>query len=621
MNASTRMPPLFRRLFPVILVFAMAAVAGRAELLSTFSNLGYLPTGGVNGMSANGQVIYGYTSDLYPDTHVDRTHIWRFTADGWQLSYLDNDDFLITWANAISADASTVVGRANHHLINVAALWHYENNQWVRTELDSGGLEADATAVSDDGQVVIGTVRNEYGSESGRVWEHINGAWIGSALIATDGSRTFMTALSHDGSIIISNHALSPRGFEPMVWMRGNDGWHYTVLPSDASSIFNSAKAMSADGWSILGETTVKGDSRIVVWNFDGGTWKAHILPQFGTGYAFASGISADGTVVIGDSSSNPNSSMKRVVWELKNNQWVITRSGGLSENDGNVQELAADGKLCIAENSSMPPRLWNLLNGNLITAAELVAGVDQNNSSAGWDFSDAIVQNIGYDSVTNSYNIIGYAQYEGHPTYWAVAVYTPFLTEGTVFVGQEIDATLPDHNEGEYQVSKLPAGLAYDAKTRKVSGRATKEGIFPIQYRSHTGKTRQSLLKVVPLPAQMTGVQTLPLAGANVGDPSPGVLNVKIGPTGSLSGSLKLNGSPKAQTLKLSGMMIVESSGKFSAAYASKTATTPGITLKLGKGTSLVQFQLSLHMSRDGILIAELRDTNNNLIGTATSD
>ena len=625
MTSCTRMPTFFRHLLSALFSLTVASLCA-SQPPSTFSNLGYLATGGVNGISANGQVIFGHVYDFSPETTVERTHVWQLTPDGWELSYMDSDASLNTSGVAISADGSTIAGsiRVPNPDTNsfskdlfIATVWHHESNQWVRTELDSGGRAAFATAVSSDGHVVIGTVQNEHGAERGHVWEYINGVWTGSDLTATDGSRTIVTAPSSDGSIIIGNHNLSPYGSEPMVWMRNNGVWNYTILPCDPSAVFNGASAMSSDGWSILGSTKVNGLTRPVVWTFDGTTWTSHILPQLGTGYAYAWEISADGTVVIGDSAPIPDGGSIRTVWQLKNKRWTILRSGSSSEIDGNVVELAADGKLCIAENSSMSPRLWNLVNGKLITAAQLVASVNQNNSFAGWDFSDAMVQNIGYDSATNSYNIIGYAQYNGQPNYWAVSVYTPFLTGGSVCVGQEISAQLPDHSEGDYQVSNLPSGLTYESKTRTVLGRATKEGIFSIHYRSAAGKTRESVLKVVPFPEPMIGTQTLPLAGAGVGDPSPGTLNVKIGATGILSGSLKLNSTPKAQILKFSGIMVMGASGKFAAAYASKKATSPGILLKFGKGSSAVQLQLSLHMSSDGILIAELRDADNNLIGS----
>jgi uncharacterized membrane protein len=622
----------FSRFFCLLVtawVFLAATISARPDTNPSFYKLGELPTASLFGMSANAQVILGnlYT---YENLGKSTSHACavRFTSGEWEFEYVDDESSLSTTAAAISPDGNTIVGKVDRENRLIPAIWRYENDHWVRTELDADGLPAYATQVSSNGQVVIGSTYSSVFAEKAYVWEYLDGTWVGSYLPAPDGSFfTSANALSSDGSVITGIQRINPygagSGYAPIVWRQSDDGWHATLLPSNPADVLNLANDISADGNTVLGERR-PGISQVVVWHFNGTAWDRSILPEVNVRNTKPIKISSDGTFVLGGGFDIRDTSGSRLgtplAWQLKNNIWSVAIAANQLKPKvtGFVDKLTADSRLCLIRSPDYRARIWNLVTGKVSTIRELVANVDKTNAAAGLDFTFAEVQNVGYDAANNSYNISGFAYQGNRQIYWAISGYAPFLTNGRIFAGQQITARLPNHNEGSYKITGLPAGLSYNTATRTISGRPTKTGVFSIRYLSSAGKTRESILQVVPLPSEMSGQKTLTLTSPNPNAAPVGMLTATTNSKGGISGSLRLNNGGKP--MKFTGVLLVESSGQGALAYTKNTSATPGISLKSTvKGAP--PLKLTLYLTTDGILVAELRNADTTMIGSGTTD
>jgi probable HAF family extracellular repeat protein len=180
-----------------------------------------------------------------------------------------------------------------------------------------------ATAVSEDGTVVVGELQPFSGGRLGFRW--VEG--IGMIDLIGFGGSTTATGVSDDGTIVVG-WSQTENGTFAFRWTEadgveniGNLGGNYTL-----------ALAISGDGTTIVGESrTVKGLIHAFRWTagggmqdlgtIDGGSWAG-----FGSR---ATAVSSDGSVVVGDS-HNPDNNFDHAF------RWVST--------DGIMQDLGTLG-------------------------------------------------------------------------------------------------------------------------------------------------------------------------------------------------------------------------------------------------------------------------------------
>jgi uncharacterized membrane protein len=217
----------------------------------------------------------------------------------------------------VSADGSTVVGQyGNYHLPPPseklrAFRWTAETGVQDLHSLVGGRPENEsvATAVSADGSVVVGYVsnlRNRNRRPDDRLlyafrWE--NGA---VQLLTPPEASDISVALdvSADGSVVVGwatgNFPTSDAMIHPVRWVDGA----LQVLEIPDLTRFGQALVVSADGSSVAVEVAVRVNGqpgrRAFVWR----NGAVQMLPS-PFGYAWPTGISADGSVVVGGGSKS----------------------------------------------------------------------------------------------------------------------------------------------------------------------------------------------------------------------------------------------------------------------------------------------------------------------------
>jgi uncharacterized membrane protein len=220
----------------------------------------------------------------------------------------------------VSADGSVVVGQYGIYYFDQTAnlrafRWTAETGVQDLHSLVGGRPENEsvATAVSADGSVVVGYVsnlRNPNRRPDDRLlyafrWE--NGA---VQLLTPPGARDISVAfdVSADGSVIVgcatTNFPTSDVMLHPVRWV---DGVLQVLEIPDLTRV-GQALVVSADGSSVAVEGAVlvneRPDRRAFVWR----NGAVQMLPS-PFGYAWPTGISADGSVVVGGGSVSPFSS------------------------------------------------------------------------------------------------------------------------------------------------------------------------------------------------------------------------------------------------------------------------------------------------------------------------
>ena len=219
----------------------------------------------------------------------------------------------------VSADGSTVVGQYGIYYFDQTAnlrafRWTAETGVQDLHSLVGGRPENEsvATAVSADGSVVVGYVSNER-NRNRRPDDRLLYAfrWENGAvqLLTPPGARDISAAfdVSADGSVIVGcatgNFPTSDAMIHPVRWVDGA----LQVLEIPDLTRVGQALVVSADGSSVAVEGAVRVNGRPVRRVFVWRNGAVQMLPS--SVDAWPTGISADGSVVVGGGSVSPFSS------------------------------------------------------------------------------------------------------------------------------------------------------------------------------------------------------------------------------------------------------------------------------------------------------------------------
>lgn len=169
------------------------------------------------------------------------------------------------------------------------------------TSLGSLGYDSVAQGVSADGSIVVGKSRNGSGHFEGFRWSAGDGMVGLGFLPGHQGSSA--TAISADGAVIVgaSGHATE----EAFRWTELNGMMGLGFLPGDNRSVAN---AVNGDGSVVVGySSNGGGDNRAFYWTTsDSMRSLADVLTAAGVNLGgweltFAMGVSADGSIVVGN--------------------------------------------------------------------------------------------------------------------------------------------------------------------------------------------------------------------------------------------------------------------------------------------------------------------------------
>ncbi|MBL8760033.1 MAG: hypothetical protein JNL50_01905 [Phycisphaerae bacterium] len=261
-------------------VLCLALAASRASAQAC-GNTERLPFDRAYGVSADGTIVVGYRL-------IGRAILWSEEAGTFDIGNLGNTP---AKPQAVSADGRTVVGySATSSYLLPAFRWSDSDGM---QNLDTLLGNSEATAVSSDGSVVVGTAYNQWGfGGDPRVfrWTETTGM---QDLGRWGRGQAWAYAVSADGTVLAGyvREAQFPFIETAFRWS-ANDGFRGVAN--------GHAFGMSADGNVIVGEALYDGTKWLAFrWTTTTGLQWLGTLSGHGA-VSSARGVSADGRVVVG---------------------------------------------------------------------------------------------------------------------------------------------------------------------------------------------------------------------------------------------------------------------------------------------------------------------------------
>jgi probable HAF family extracellular repeat protein len=305
------------------LIALSALIATSAS--ATFTSLGVVDGLQVNAVSADGAYIVGQ----YLDANGD------YIAMRWDITGTDSLEDLgelptgtiQSEAHAVSADGSVVVGDSlienpNNPSLDLTEAFIWEAGVMTGLgflEVSSGNDLSVATAISDDGAVVAGRshVSNPRGPgkvNEAFIWE--SGVMSGLGFLADDGNHyeSEALAISGDGFVVVGR----AKNTDPNQSSKSVDEafrWEAGVmmglgfLQDNTAKVRSEATAVSYDGSTVVGtsnvdhpDTPTASVEQAFIWVDGVMTGLGFLTGSPGPYQSVATGVSADGSVVVGES-------------------------------------------------------------------------------------------------------------------------------------------------------------------------------------------------------------------------------------------------------------------------------------------------------------------------------
>jgi len=281
----------------------------QAYATSSFTGLGDLPGGeffsfGI-AVSDDGSVV---VVNSFSDNGLEGA---KWTAAGGlvPIPALLGGEFPEVFPTAVSGDGTVIVGSSTSaNGFNEAFRWTEDGGTVGLGDLPDGGFCSNATGVSEDGSVIVGTGCSEIGSEAFRWTE--DGGMVGLDGGLDDRKFTFADDVTNDGTLVVG----TSDSFEGVatIWTE-MDG---ARLIDDTSLSFNAISVSSSDETVIAGPANSDGGQIAVKWTEETGAVLLGALPD-GIG-SFAFDISPDGSIIVGSSTSNSGGTAA-FIWDEEN--------------------------------------------------------------------------------------------------------------------------------------------------------------------------------------------------------------------------------------------------------------------------------------------------------------
>ena len=294
-----------------VFLFATLAIASFPSSVRavSFQGLGNVPPGFADrslarGVSADGKVVVGFMDD-----HVSYNQAFRWTVTDGLVGLGDlpgGRDYGA--ANAASADGSVVVGNSDSAsaLHYEAYRWTASEGMVGLGVKPAENSKSSASGVSADGSVVVGTGEYDYAPSSYGFtreafrWTSDEGlVWLGDLPGGDFYSRA--NGISADGSVIVGE-GMNESGTTAYRWTSSEGMVDIGRLPG---SFYSTATAVSADGEVVIGFSATGGllNGEAFRWTASEGMVGLGFLPGFDSSAAGA--VSADGSVIVGQSSQS----------------------------------------------------------------------------------------------------------------------------------------------------------------------------------------------------------------------------------------------------------------------------------------------------------------------------
>ena len=187
-----------------------------------------------------------------------------------------------------------------------------QNSRLVRLgDLPGGDYCGAAFGISADGSVIVGGADTDSREEAFR-WTKDTGM-VGLGVLPGDRANSLATGGSADGSVVVGWAYSKPStgGDEAFRWTQDGGMVGLGALPGDVGS---RANGVSADGSVVVGQSGLgPGHGEAFCWTQDTGLVGLGVLPG-GHRHSFANGVSADGSVIVG--ASHGESGLEAFVWD-----------------------------------------------------------------------------------------------------------------------------------------------------------------------------------------------------------------------------------------------------------------------------------------------------------------
>ena len=247
------------------------------------------------GVSGNGKVIVGTRGD------GGQAYYWN-ANDGWvPLEALPVVSFMATSSSAQSSTAALAVNEDGSVIVGAAESYQgISAVRWVDGEIEyiggiNGAYNSYATGVSGDGSIVVG--RSEFDSTTINSASEQAFRWDGTVqaldgLQANGASRA--NGISSNGKVIVGS-AFDNDGFDHAVsWT--NEGRDVNDLGVLENQFYSIANAANEDGSVIVGRSGFNGIDHAFRWTASG----MRNIDTYNSDYSEARAVSADGSVVVG---------------------------------------------------------------------------------------------------------------------------------------------------------------------------------------------------------------------------------------------------------------------------------------------------------------------------------
>ena len=296
--------------------------------------------------------------------------------------------FFSSYGHAVSADGSAVVGYSNSASGNRAFRWTAAGGM-VNLDSSVGGGYSQALGVSADGSTVVGFSLVSQGTRSFRWTEAEGMVFVPEFPGASPSYHSTGRAVSADGSVVVGGCCTSIGGTSYR-WTEATGMVDLGLLPGES---FGTTRAISSDGTVAAGRS----GSHAYRWTDAGGMLNLGDLPG-GNDFADAHGISLDGQVIVGSSSSSSGGQAFR--WDEANGMVGLGDIPGGSFNSA-AYAVSGDGSVIVgrgnyAGTGNQDAFIWDAENGMQDLRLVLIGlGLDL----TGWDLWEA--QGISADGRT----------------------------------------------------------------------------------------------------------------------------------------------------------------------------------------------------------------------------
>jgi probable HAF family extracellular repeat protein len=327
--------PLTSRLAPSLLLAALAGSALAAP--PTLQNLGVLPNGTESRGSAvtpDGSVVTGFS------TTPNGYRAFRWTAQSGMQDLGVPSGLSTTAANSISISGNAVAGNASNRLFRWTSSGGPQN-----LGLLPGGTLGLATGISGDASIVVGFSNSPSSGGLAVRWTASGGVQSLGTLPGGSNGGSGAHAISQDGSIIVGTSSWAGGSNHPFKWTAQSGMQDLGVLPG---ATFGFATGVSANNAVIVGDCVTPSGSRI--FRHINSALQNLGTPQ-GASDAYARSTNYDGKVVTGRALIAPQT-YRACVWNTNNGiidlkswltalgtnttGWTLTEAWGVSA-DGSV--------------------------------------------------------------------------------------------------------------------------------------------------------------------------------------------------------------------------------------------------------------------------------------------